>query len=116
VEGCSIRSTERMVDASRETVLSLLVRVGEGCAKVLDTMMRNLSCERLELDEVWAFVGKKQRHVRAEDSADVGDTWTYVAIDADTKLIPSFLVGKRDATNTSTFVADLATRLRVRPQ
>jgi IS1 family transposase len=105
-----------MVDVSRETVLSLLVRVGEGCAKVLDAMMRNLSCERLELDEVWAFVGKKQRHVRAEDSVDVGDTWTYVAIDADTKLIPSFLVGKRDATNTSTFVADLASRLRGRPQ
>ncbi len=79
-------------------------------------MMRNLSCERLELDEVWAFVGKKQRHVRENDAAELGDTWTYVAIDADTKLIPAYLVGKRDAANTSAFVADLASRLRIRPQ
>jgi IS1 family transposase len=117
VEGCSVRATERMVDVSRETVLSLLVRVGEGCAAVMDQTMRNLPCERLELDEIWAFVQKKQRQVSIlDDGAVVGDTWTYVAIDADTKLVPAYLVGKRTAENTNIFVADLASRLSKRVQ
>lgn len=117
IEGCSIRSTERMLDVSRETVLSLLVRVGEGCAVILDQTMRNLPCERLELDEIWAFVGKKQRRVSdLDDRAQVGDTWTYVAIDADTKIVPAYLVGKRTAENTDAFVADLASRLSKRVQ
>src|SRR3954467_11029484 len=67
VEGVSVRSTERMLDVSRETVLSLLVRVGEGCAALHNRMMRNLSCERIECDEIWAFVQKKQRHLTPED-------------------------------------------------
>ncbi len=117
VEGCSVRATERMVDVSRETVLSLLVRVGEGCEKLLDATMRNLKCECLELDEIWGFIQKKQRHVKKdEDSANVGDAWTFIALDADTKLIPAFRVGKRDAENTNAFVADLASRLTTRPQ
>jgi IS1 family transposase len=117
VEGCSVRSTERMVDVSRETVLSLLIRVGEGCERVLSQTMRNLSCDCLELDEIWGYVGKKQRQVRDEDDrSQVGDTWTFVALDAQTKLVPTFLVGKRDAATASAFVADLASRLRVRPQ
>src|SRR4051812_41233839 len=97
VEGCSIRSTERMTGVNRETVGTLLVRVGDGCADLLDRTMVDLDCDRLEIDELWAFVGKKQRHVTGNDDATrVGDTWTFVAIDADTKLVPSFLVGKRD--------------------
>jgi len=117
VEGNSVRSTERMVDVNRESVLSLLVRVGEGCAVVLDQMMRNLTCDRLELDEIWGYVQKKQRNVTKEDNAaEVGDTWIYVAIDADTKLVPSFRVGKRDGENTRAFVADLASRLSNRVQ
>jgi IS1 family transposase len=113
VEGVSIRSTERMLDVSRETVLSLLVRVGEGCAELHDRMMRDLPCQRIECDEIWGFVQKKQRHVRPQDdAAAVGDTWTFVAIDADTKLIPAFRVGKRDAPTTHAFVADLASRMR----
>jgi len=80
VEGVSVRGTERLVDVSRETVLSLLVRVGNGCAALLDERMRDLPCKRLELDELWAFVQKKQRNVREEeDGSRVGDTWTYVA-------------------------------------
>lgn len=67
VEGCSVRSTERMVGVSRETVLSLLVRVGEGCAELLDDTMRDLPCERIEMDEIWAFVQKKQRHVTQDE-------------------------------------------------
>jgi IS1 family transposase len=113
VEGVSVRSTERMLDVSRETVLSLLVRVGEGCAELHDRMMRDLPCQRIECDEIWAFVQKKQRNVReGDDASQVGDAWTFVGIDATTKLIPSYLVGKRDRATTHAFVDDLASRMR----
>lgn len=117
VEGCSIRSTSRMTGVNRETVGTLLGRLGDGCAALLDDTMRDLPCTRLEIDELWAFVGKKQRHVKAsDDAARVGDTWTYVATDAETKLVPSFMVGKRDAETTDAFIADVASRLRNRVQ
>jgi IS1 family transposase len=117
VEGVSVRGTERMTGVCREAILSLLVRVGEGCATLLDETMRDLTCERLEIDELWAFVQKKQRNVKKdEDASRVGDTWTYVAIDATTKLVPCFLTGKRNAQTTNTFIADLAARLRYRVQ
>ncbi len=117
VEGCSIRATERMTDVNRETVGTLLVRVGDGCANLLDESMRDLPCKRLELDELWAFIGKKQRHVKETDDASrVGDTWTWVALDAETKLVPSFLVAKRDAASATEFVHDLAKRLPNRVQ
>src|ERR1700728_4462716 len=67
VEGCSIRSTERMLGIHRDTIMRLGAKVGEGCAVLLDETMRDLPCERLELDELWAFIGKKQRHVTASD-------------------------------------------------
>jgi IS1 family transposase len=89
------------------------VRVGEGCAELHDRMMRDLPCQRIECDEIWGFVQKKQRHVtEQDDAAAVGDTWTFVGIDADTKLIPAYLVGKRDAQTTHAFVSDLASRMR----
>jgi IS1 family transposase len=117
VEGMSIRGTERLMDVSRETVLSLLVRVGEGCARLLDGAVRGLSCERIECDEIWAFVQKKQRRVTELDNmAEVGDCWTFVAFDPDTKLVASHLVGKRSRTNTYAFINDLASRLRNRVQ
>src|ERR1700677_4579761 len=117
VEGCSIRATERMTDVNRETIGTLLLRVGDGCASLLDETMRNLNCARLELDELWAFIGKKQRHVRATDDASrLGDMWAWVALDAETKLVPSFLVAKRDASSADVFVHDLASRLRHRVQ
>jgi IS1 family transposase len=117
VEGCSVRSTERLTGVHRDTICKLLVRLGEGCASLLDERMVDLGCERLELDELWSYVGKKQRHVTADDDVSrVGDQWVYVAIDATTKLIPSFLVGKRTAENTNAFVSDVAARLRNRVQ
>jgi IS1 family transposase len=117
VEGCSIRSTERMTGVMAKTIGRLLVRVGNGCADLLDRKMVNLDCDRVEIDELWAFVGKKQRHVTKHDDArSVGDTWTFVAIDADTKLVPSFMVGKRDAATTHAFIADVARRLQNRVQ
>lgn len=117
VEGNSIRSTERMLGIHRDTIMRLGARVGEGCAVLLDETMRDLTCERLELDELWAFIGKKQRHVRQDDDASrVGDCWTWVAIDANTKLVPSFMTGKRDAATADAFIKDLAARLRNRVQ
>ena len=99
-----MRSTERLTGVHRDTISKLPIRVGEGCASLLDEKMVNFGCERLELDELWSFVGTKQYHVTAKDDAwRVGDQWTYVAIDATSKLIPCFLVGKRDAHNTNAF-------------
>src|ERR1700733_706898 len=89
-EGCSVRSTERLTGVHRDTICKLLVRIGDGCASLLDEKMVNLGCERLELDELWSFVGKKQRSVTPTDDNAVGDQWTYIALDAESKLIPSF--------------------------
>lgn len=111
-----MRSTSRMTGVDRETVGTLLARVGEGCEALLNETMVNLPCERLELDELWAFVGKKQRHVKESDGTDKGDAWTWLAIDAETKLVPSFLVGKRTDADAHAFVADLAKRLTMRVQ
>lgn len=117
VEGCSVRATERMTGVHRDTILRLMVRVGEGCANLLDEKMRDLTCSRLEMDELWSFVQKKQRRVREnEDASRVGDVWTFIAIDPESKLIPAFLVGKRNVECTNAFVADLASRLRYRVQ
>jgi IS1 family transposase len=81
----------------------------------MDEMMVNLPCERLQLDEIWGYIGKKQANVRDTDRQK-GDAWTFVAIDADTKLVPTFHIGKRDAYNTLCFVEDLASRLAGRVQ
>jgi IS1 family transposase len=115
-EGCSIRSTSRMTGVDRETVGVLLKRVGDGCEELLDDTMRDLPCNNLELDELWAFVGKKQRQVREGDDSSKGDTWTWLAIDKDTKLVPCFLVGKRTDEDARIFVNDLANRLAGRVQ
>src|SRR5438128_1115622 len=111
-EGSSIRAIERMTGVHRDTVMRLGVRVGEGCAKLLDTKMRNLSCQYLQFDEIWGFIGKKQRHVTDTDNKTVGDVWTFCAIDADTKLVPSFKVGKRDLVTAKAFVGDVAARIK----
>ena len=95
VEGNSIRSTERMVGAHRDTIMRLLVQVGEGCEWLMDDQMRGLGCRRVQVDEIWTFVGKKQRQLTAEDDRSrVGDQWTFVALDADTKLVPAYRISK----------------------
>ncbi len=91
-EGNSIRSIERMTGIHRDTIMRLGVRVGQGCAKLLDEKMLNLDCKRLEIDEIWGFIGKKMRHVKEGDDPTFGDVWTYCAIDAETKLVPSYHV------------------------
>ncbi|MDE2361187.1 MAG: hypothetical protein KGM42_00805 [Hyphomicrobiales bacterium] len=117
VEGNSIRSTERMTETHRDTIMRLMVEVGTGCAKIMNEEMRDLPCKRIQVDEIWAYVGKKQRQVtKADDKARVGDQWTFVAIDPDTKLIPSYLVGKRSKPNAIAFMTDLSERLANRVQ
>ena len=117
VEGASIRSVERMTGVHRDTIMRLMVRVGNGCADLLDLMMNDLPCNRLELDEIWNFVAKKQKNVKNTDiRSRVGDFWTWVALDAETKLVPCYRVGKRDASDGYAFVSDLASRLRNRVQ
>jgi IS1 family transposase len=117
VEGNSVRSTERMTGVHRDTILRLMVNVGEGCRAVSDHLMRGLRCRRIQVDEVWGYILKKQRHVQPQDDLSrVGDVWTFVALDADSKLIPAYRVGKRDATTARAFVADLSSRLTNRVQ
>jgi hypothetical protein len=117
VEGNSIRSVERMTEIHRDTIMRLAVRVGEGCDRLMDEMMRGLTCEKLQLDEIWAYVGCEQKTARAQNKTDeFGDLYTFVAIDADSKLVPAFHVGKRSWNDTQLFVDDLKGRLVNRPQ
>lgn len=115
-EGSGIRQIERMTGVHRDTIMRLGVRVGQGCAAVLDRKMRDLSCTHLQFDELWGFIGKKERHLTAEDDPTLGDVWTFCAIDQNTKLVPSFKVGKRDHYTANAFVADVAARMANRVQ
>ena len=115
-EGSSIRSIERVTGVHRDTIMRLGVRVGKGCQTLLDRKMRDLPCKQLQFDEIWGFIGKKERHVREDDSPEMGDVWTFCAIDSETKLVPSFKCGKRDLVTANAFVGDVASRLRNRVQ
>lgn len=117
VEGNSIRSVERMTGIHRDTIMRLAVRVADGCDSLMDEMMRGLTCPRLQLDEIWAYVGMKQKTARRLNQTDeFGDVYTFVAIDADSKLVPCWHVGKRTWSDTALFVDDLRGRLANRPQ
>jgi IS1 family transposase len=113
-EGVSIRSIERVTGVHRDTIMRLGIRVGEGCQKLMDTKMRHLSCKQIEVDEIWGFIGAKRRN--AARVGAYGDVWTFIALDADTKLIPSFIVGKRDMYHARAFMDDLAARMANRIQ
>lgn len=115
-EGSGIRQIERMTGINRNTIMNLGVRVGQGCASLMDHKMRNLPCEHLQFDELWGFIGKKQKHVQPDDNPDCGDVWTFCAIDSDTKLVPSFKVGKRTLETANLFVGDVASRMANRIQ
>ena len=116
VEGNSIRSIERMTGIHRDTIMRLTNRVGEGCQHLLDARMRGLPCQRIQVDEVWTYVGKKQRRVHDLAALEIGDQYVFVALDADTKLIPCFTVGKRDYLVARAFIRDLRGRLANRVQ
>jgi IS1 family transposase len=113
-EGASIRAVERITGVNQNTIMSLNRRVGDACAKIMDEKMRGLNCKNLEIDEIWGFIGAKRKN--AQRAGVYGDVWTFIALDADSKLIPSFIVGKRDAYHAKAFMDDLASRLALRVQ
>jgi transposase-like protein/IS1 family transposase len=112
IEGCSIRSTERLTGLNRNTIMRLLELVGPRCARLLDSRMRNLRCRYVQYDEIWTFVQKNQRQVRSDANPyEIGDQWVFVAMDADTKVVASFHVGKRTMETTKAIMPDLHERL-----
>lgn len=116
-EGSSIRSIERMTGIHRDTIMRLGVRVGTACEKLMDESMRGLDCRQIQVDEIWGFVGKKARNTTpAEEGDGLGDVWTFVALDPESKIVPSFVVGKRDFEHTHRFTMDLASRMANRVQ
>jgi IS1 family transposase len=119
IEGCSIRSTVRMTGVSKKAVSQLLVDAGAVAAEYQDRVMRNLPCRRIQVDELWGFNYCKQANLTPEIAANVpgaGSIWLWVAIDADTKLVPCVTLGSRTATDAHAFMSDLAGRLSSRVQ
>lgn len=118
VEGMSMRATSRLADCSINTVTKLLIDVGTACSEYQDTAMRNLPCKRIQCDEIWSFCYSKEKNVAEENKGVLGhgDVYTWTAICSDTKLVPSFMVGKRDEQYAHAFIEDLASRLANRVQ
>ncbi|MBN2316316.1 MAG: IS1 family transposase [Sedimentisphaerales bacterium] len=115
VEGTGINATARICSVSKLTVLRLLADVGSLCRDYHDLMVQNLNCRRIECDEIWSFVGCKQRNKNLGKTGD-GDCWTWVALDADSKLVVSYLVGLRDSGHAFEFIHDVASRIENRIQ
>ncbi|MGD0036884.1 MAG: IS1 family transposase [Bacteroidota bacterium] len=118
VEGLSIRSIERLTNTHRDTIMRLLVEAGTKAQDILDSQLVNLESKFIEVDEIWTFVGKKQRRLLPDERTnnDLGDQYVFVAIDAETKLVPTFIVGKRTRETTYSFISDLKGRIRTRFQ
>lgn len=115
VEGNSIRATARLTGTSKDTVLKLLVDVGEFCSIYQDHKLRKLTAKRVQCDEIWSFVGAKAKQV-SNGAKGAGDVWTWTAMDADSKLMITWAVGKRDSATGKDFMADVASRLAHRVQ
>src|SRR5258706_5465231 len=117
-EGNSLRSTSRLADVSINTVTKLLLDVGAACEDYEDKTLRNLKCRRIQCDEIWAFVYAKAKNLpeKYRGAVGYGDVWTWTALDADTKLVPSWAVGRRDGFTAVAFIRDLADRLSTRVQ
>jgi IS1 family transposase len=116
VEGNSIRATCRLTGVAKDTVTKLLSDLGLVCSIHMDRAMRDLPCERIQCDEIWAFVYAKQKNVPLDKRDEAGDVWTWIALDPDSKLVPTFHIGPRDLGAATTFMHDLAPRLRNRVQ
>ncbi len=114
IEGVSIRATCRLTGRSKGAVTKLIVEAGQACAEAQGNLVRDLRCEQIQVDELWAFVGMKQKRVPAERKGEfgIGDVWTFTALDPETKLIPTWLIGRRDASTARRFLVDLGRRVR----
>lgn len=112
-EGNSIRSIERMTGIHRDTIMRLGVRMGEGCQAMMDEKLRNLDSRIIQVDEVWGFIGMKHKTARRNNvQGPVGNVWVWIALDAETKLVPTFAIGDRSQYMANNFMEDLAARLR----
>ena len=118
VEGQSVRSTARTADVSKNTVTKLMIAAGKACADYQDRVLLDLPCKRIQVDEIWSFVYAKEKNVARAKSAPpkAGDVWTWIAICADTKLVPSWRVGDRSGVTAIDFMDDLRPRLTNRVQ
>ena len=118
VEGNSLRATARMCDVAFNTVLKFLPEIGRVCAEYQDQAFRNLSCKRIQCDEIWSFCYAKEKNVPKDKQGKFGygNIWTWVALDADSKLVPCWLVAERNLTAATAFMQDLASRLKHRVQ
>lgn len=115
-EGVSIRATERLTGIHRDTIMRLGVRVGQGCTRLHDVLMRDLNVARLEFDEIWSFVGKKQRRTRPREGLETGDQYIFIALAASTKAIVGYRIGKRNDAVTEDFCVDLRERILGEPE
>jgi IS1 family transposase len=115
-EGSGLRAVTRITGIHRTTIMNLGMRVGQGCARLLDEKMRDLTCHYLQFDEIWGFIGKKEKHRMPTEDPTLGDVWTFCALDSETKLVPAFRVGKRNHFTANAFVSDVASRIKNRPQ
>jgi IS1 family transposase len=115
-EGNSIRGAGRLTGAAKDTVMRFGLALGDGCALLHNRLVRGLAAHFIEADETWSFITKKEARLTPNDPSEYGDAYTFVAIDAGTKLVISYLVGKRDQPSTDVFIADLRTRITVVPQ
>lgn len=118
VEGNSIRATCRMTDTAKGTVLKLLADVGKACAEYQNEVMKDLSCQRIQVDEIWSFCYAKGKNVPDDKKGKFGygDVYTFTALCADTKIVPSWYIGKRDRISIKIFMNDLARRIKNRVQ
>jgi len=116
-EGSSIRAIERITGVHRDTIKRLCVRVGQGCQRIHNEKVKNIDSKQIEIDEIWGFIGKKRRNTLAGDwTRGIGDVWTFIALDADSKLIPSYWVGQRTMQHAQIFLRDLESRMKNRIQ
>lgn len=116
VDGTSERATERMTDVSAKTIRKFALRMGEGSQRLHDRLIRDLRCWLVQMDEIWSYVGKKQKRITPGDPPEFGDAYTFVAMESNSRLAISFHVGKRDQKNTDLFMQDLRSRVAVMPK
>ncbi|MCK6588752.1 MAG: IS1 family transposase [Polyangiaceae bacterium] len=115
-EGTSVNSTARQTGASKNAILRLLPRIGEGAARLHNRLVRGIAAAQIQADEIWSYVRKKERRVTENDPPGVGEAYCFIGIDVNTRLVLSYLVGRRDAASANSFIADLRSRLTVMPQ
>ncbi len=118
VEGNSLRATARICDVAFNTVLKFVPEIGQACFEYQDKAFHDLKCKHIQCDEIWSFCYAKEKNVPKDKKGlfGYGDVWTWVAMDAETKLVPSFMVGNRDAVTAKMFIDDLVSRLSNRVQ